>query len=116
MGRSGTELTTGLRSIAASAHVDDSLRHEVERLCARYDTLYQSRNDLIHSFRPGQGTDQLDVVRAIRTKKSQPLPDASDMLERRRLGMSEIVDLYYDTDDLVHDARDLFFRAIGAIR
>ncbi|MFS0885461.1 hypothetical protein [Aeromicrobium sp. 179-A 4D2 NHS] len=115
-GRSGTELTTALRKIAASADVDADVRQEVDRLCARYDALYGSRNDLIHSFRTGHGSDRLEVIRAIRIKKSQPLPDASDMSDRRRLGMSEIVDLYYDTNDLFHDVRDLFFRVIGAVR
>jgi hypothetical protein len=101
--------------MAASADVDPDVLQEVTRLCARYDALYETRNDLIHSFRPGRGSERLDVVRAIRIKKAKPLTDTNDMTERRRLGLSELVDLFYDTEDLIRDARDCYLRMIGAI-
>lgn len=114
-GRSGAELTKALLKIAASATVDADVLQEMGRLCARYDALYETRNDLIHSFRPGSGSERLDVVRAIRIRKAGPLTDTSDATQRRRLGLSELVDLYYDTDDLIHDARDFYFRLIGVL-
>jgi hypothetical protein len=114
-GRSGTELTKALLRIAASPEVDAGVLDEVTSLCARYDALYETRNDLIHSFRPGRGPERLDVVRAIRVKKNQSLNDTTSMTQRRRLGLSELVDLYYAIDDLTHDARHLYFRAIGVI-
>jgi hypothetical protein len=114
-GRSGTELTKALLKVATKADVDADIRQEVTHLCARYDVLYETRNDLIHSFRPGHGSERLDVVRAVRIRKAEPLPDTNDLSQRRRLGLSELVDLYYDTDDLIRDARDLFLRVIGAI-
>lgn len=113
-GRSGTELTRALVKIAANADIDADVLQQVTRLCRRYDALYETRNDLIHSFRPGRGSERLDIVRAIRIKKSQPLTDTSDITQRRRLGLGELVDLYYDTDDLIHDVRDFYLRMVGA--
>ncbi len=114
-GESGTVLTKALLKMAASAGVAPDDLEELDRLCARYDTLYEIRNDLIHSFRPGNGSERLDVVRAARIKKAKPLTDTNGMTQQRRLGLSELVDLYYDLDDLIHDARGFYFRAIGLI-
>lgn len=115
-GQSGTQLTRELMKIAASADVDVDVADEVAQLCARYDALYEVRNDLIHSFRPGRGTERLDVVRAIRIKKGKPLTDLNDLSQRRHLGLGELVDLYYEIDDLTHDVRTFQFRVIGAIK
>lgn len=114
-GQSGTDLTRALRKIAASADVDAGFAEEMTHLCMRYDALYKIRNDLIHSFRPGRGTERLDVIRAIRIKKGKPPTGANDMSQRRRLGLGELVDLYYAIDDLIHDARNFYFRVLGAI-
>jgi len=114
-GRSGTELTRELRKLVTGPELNADRRQELRALCDRYDALHLVRNDLIHSFRPGRSTERLDVVRAMRSTKANPITTTSQMFEQRRLGLRELVDLYYDLDDLTHEVRNLYLRAIGLI-
>jgi hypothetical protein len=51
----------------------------------------------------------------VKSRRANPITTASQMFERRRMGLGELIDLYYDLDDLTHDVRDLYLRAIGII-
>ena len=114
-GRSGTELTRELRKIISDPSLNTEWGAGLSDICDRYDSLYLIRNNLIHSFRPGRGTERLDVVRPAKSTKANPITMTSQMLEVQRLGLAELIDLYYDIDDLTHDVRNLFYCAVGII-
>ncbi len=114
-GRSGIKLTRELRKLITDPDLDAGRRHELSDICDRYDALCPVRNDLIHWFRPGRDTERLEVVRSVKDTRANPITTTSQMFERQRLGLAELVDLYYDLDDLTHDARNLCLRGIGII-
>lgn len=114
-GHSGKDLTNQLRVLAAGDPLDADWRRDVISLCDRYDAIYLVRNDVIHSFRPGTGIEQLDVVRAPKSTRANPF-DAKRAFDVKRMGLPELVDLYYDITETTHDARNLFFRMVGLIR
>ena len=76
-GRSGTELICELRKLVTGPELNADRRQELRALCDRYDALYLVRNDVIHSFRPGRSTERLDVVRAMRSTKANPITTTS---------------------------------------
>lgn len=114
-GRSGLELTRELRKLESEPGLRASCSQELTRLCDRYDALYLTRNAVIHSFRPGRDVERLDVVKSVRSTKANPVTNSEGLFERQRLGLGELIDLFYDLDELTHQARRLFMSAVAGI-
>lgn len=112
-GQSGTQLTRFVRKRAEGASTPDQ---EVLALLDAYDALYETRNHLIHSFRVlDEETGRHDrALRMPRSTKKQPLSPSQATLVEHRLGISELIDLWYDIDTLTHDVRGLFITRVTA--
>lgn len=114
-GRSGTALTCELRRLFADSSLNEADSKELKDVCDQYDVLYASRNRIIHSFRPGHDNERLDIVMPIKSTRARPVTTAGQMFERQRMGLGELIDLYYDLDNLTHRARALFLKSVGRL-
>lgn len=113
-GRSGSELTRELRKLRSDPSLSTGHSEELARICDYYDDLYKIRNAAIHSFRPGRDVERLDVVKPVKSTKGKPVMTSEGLFEQKRLGLGELVDLFYEIEDLTYRARTLFLgSAIG---
>lgn len=112
-GQSGKQLTLLVRKRAEGKSTPDQ---EVISILDRYDALYETRNHVIHSFSVlDEDTGRRDrALRMPRSTRRQPLSPPQAMFVERRLGISELIDLWYDIDTLTHDARRLFITRVTA--
>jgi hypothetical protein len=112
-GQSGTQLTRLARKRAEGTSTPDQ---EVLAVLDAYDALYEIRNHLIHSFRVlDEETGRHDrALRMPRSTKKQPLSPSEAAFVERTLGISELIDLWYDIDTLTHDVRKLFIARVTA--
>jgi hypothetical protein len=78
-------------------------------MCDRYDELYEKRNHLVHSVRRGSGDlDQMSTATLMpRHRKGAPLTDVSSMVVERRMGVPELIDLWYVIDELRRELLDV---------
>lgn len=119
-GHSGSQLAEILRKQAGQAGETTSTPdHEVLTILDRYEKLYEIRNRVVHSFRVlDEGAGRLDqALQMVRGTKKQPPSPPHEMIIERSLGISELIDLWYEIDALTHDARKVFLdRTIDGIR
>lgn len=112
-GQSGVQLSRIVRSRAEGMPAPDQ---EVLAVLDGYDTLYEVRNHVVHSFRVRDhetgGHDR--ALRMPRSTRKQPLSTSQATFVEHRLGISELIDLWYAIDSLTHDVRRLVVTRITA--
>lgn len=112
-GQSGMQLSRMVRKRAEGMPAPDQ---EVFAILDAYDTLYETRNHVVHSFRVlGQETGVHDrALRMPRSTRKQPLSPSQATFVERKLGISELIDLWYAIDRLTHDIRRLVITRVTA--
>ena len=111
-GQSGAQLSRIVRNRTEGMSTPDQ---EVLAILDMYDTVYESRNHLVHSFRVrDQKTGSHDrALRVPRSTRKEPLSPSQARFVERNLGISELIDLWYAIDTLTHDVRGLFISRVS---
>lgn len=112
-GQSGLQLSRMVRKRVEGMEAPDQ---DVLAILDAYDTLYETRNHLVHSFRvPDQESGDHDrALRMPRGTRKLPLSPSQATFVERKLGISELIDLWYAIDELTHDVRRLFIARVTA--
>lgn len=124
----GSELDLAIAALAAMSHGENDsqilrisaqsgtrLRRELRgaqredvqlaALLDRYETLYELRNHVAHSFRPARGQEQGNSIRLNLRARS-----IEEFHIVRNVGMAEMIGYWYEVQDLLHDVRELFLK------
>ena len=112
-GQSGMQLSRIVRSRAEAMTAPDE---KVLAVLDVYDKLYETRNHVVHSFRVrDQETGGHDrALRMPRSTRKRPLSTSQATFVEHKLGISELIDLWYAIDSLTHDVRTLFITRVTA--
>lgn len=110
-GQSGTQLSGMVRNWSDGIPVPDQ---EVLAILDTYDELYEARNHVVHSFRAlDLETGRHDrALRMPRSTRKRPLTSSNATFVERKLGVSELIDLWYAIDSLTHEIRRLVFKRV----
>ena len=96
-GRSGSDLTDRLRRI-------EGVAPETAGFADRYKALYEHRNQVVHSLR----MDDEDGDLTHRMLKQNPKKPSEGIYASARVGIPELIDLWYDLNELSHEVMVLF--------
>ncbi|MGK5112786.1 hypothetical protein [Geodermatophilus sp. CPCC 205506] len=101
-GRSGRDLVQRLKVIE-----EQELAPEVVGFADRYDRLYRVRNQVVHSIRMEEDPDH-DPDMTVRLLKQNAKRPSEGLHARVVLGVSELIDLWYELRDFNHEVMLIF--------
>jgi hypothetical protein len=99
-GRSGTDLVKRLRGI-------EEAFPETAGFADRYDRLYKTRNQVVHSTRM-DGNPDADPNVTLRLVRQDPKKPAPGIYEGLVLGIPQLIDLWYGLRDFNHEVMHVF--------